>query len=93
MRPIDADTLLSDRMKTKFYYLPNGDVAIPLIDVEHAPTIDALALLEEQEPIVRCKDCQHSCDYTDIFPDRAYRCTKNGGYHDGSWFCADGKRQ
>ncbi len=53
---------------------------------------EALSLLREHEPIVRCKDCQHSCDYTDIFPDRAYRCTKNGGYHDGSWFCADGKK-
>ena len=39
MRLIDADVLLSDRMKTKFYHLPNGDVAIPLIDVEHAPTV------------------------------------------------------
>lgn len=42
--------------------------------------------------VVRCKDCKHSCDYTDIFPDRAYRCTKNGRYHNDSWFCADGER-
>ena len=39
MRLIDADVLLSDRMKSKYYHLPNGDVAIPLIDVEHAPTV------------------------------------------------------
>lgn len=39
MRPIDADRLLSDRMKSKYYHLPNGDVAIPLVDIEHAPTV------------------------------------------------------
>lgn len=36
-RLIDADRLLSDRMKSKYYHLPNGDVAIPLVDIEHAP--------------------------------------------------------
>ena len=38
-RLIDADRLLTDRMKSKYYHLPNGDIAIPLIDIEHAPTI------------------------------------------------------
>ena len=40
MRLIDADRLLSDAMKTKYYHLPNRDVAIPIIDIEHAPTVD-----------------------------------------------------
>lgn len=40
---------------------------------------------------VRCENCKHSCDYTDIYPDNAYKCTKNGGYHNDSWFCADGE--
>lgn len=53
---------------------------------------DALKLLKSQPDIVRCKDCKHSCDYTDIYPDHAYKCTKNGGYHNDSWFCADGER-
>lgn len=39
MRLIDADRLLSERMKSKYYHLPNGDIAIPLIDIEHAPTV------------------------------------------------------
>ena len=39
MRLIDADRLLSDRMKSMYYHLPNGDIAIPIIDIEHAPTI------------------------------------------------------
>ena len=43
--------------------------------------------------LVRCKDCKHSCDYTDIYPDHAYKCTKNGGYHNDSWFCADGDQK
>ena len=39
MRAIDADRLLTERMKSKYYHLPNGDTAIPIIDIEHAPTI------------------------------------------------------
>lgn len=39
MRAIDADRLLTDRMKSKYYHLPNGDTAIPIIDIEHAPTV------------------------------------------------------
>ena len=39
MRLIDADRLLTERMKSKYYYLPNGDIAIPIIDIEHASTI------------------------------------------------------
>ena len=56
---------------------------------------DALVLLIKEQPeIVRCKDCKHSCDYTDIYPDRiAYKCIKNGGYHNDDWFCADGERR
>lgn len=40
IRCIDADALLTDRMKSKYYHLPNGDIAIPIIDIEHAPTIE-----------------------------------------------------
>lgn len=39
-RYIDADALLTDRKKSKYYHLPNGDIAIPIIDIEHAPTIE-----------------------------------------------------
>lgn len=39
-RAIDADRLLTDRMKEHYYHLPNGDIAIPIIDIEHAPTIE-----------------------------------------------------
>lgn len=38
-RLIDADRLLTDRMKSKYYHLLNGDIAIPIIDIEHAPTV------------------------------------------------------
>lgn len=40
MRLIDADALLTDRRKRMYYHLPNGDTAIPVIDIEHAPTIE-----------------------------------------------------
>lgn len=51
MRLIDADRLLSKRMKSKYYHLPNGDIAIPIIDIEHAPIV--------KSEIIRCKDCKH----------------------------------
>lgn len=38
-RLVDGDRLLSERMKRAYYHLPNGDTAIPIIDIEHAPTI------------------------------------------------------
>lgn len=42
---------------------------------------NVLALLKEQEPVVRCKDCKRrlECDYW----------IENGD----DWFCADGKRR
>lgn len=52
MRLIDAYRLLSDRMKSKYYHLPNGDIAVPIIDIEHAPTFEV--------PVVLCKDCKFS---------------------------------
>lgn len=42
MRLIDADRLLSEPMKSKYYHLKNGDTAVPLIDIKNAPTVDAV---------------------------------------------------
>ena len=39
-RLIDADALLTDRRMRMYYHLPNGDIAVPVIDIEHAPTIE-----------------------------------------------------
>jgi hypothetical protein len=50
MRLIDADRLLSEPMKNKYYHLKNGDTAVPLIDIKNAPTVDAVE-------VVRCRDC------------------------------------
>lgn len=52
MRLINADRLLRKEILPFYYHLPNGDTAIPIIDIEHAPTIDAVE-------VVRCKDCKH----------------------------------
>ena len=52
--------------------------------------------------IVRCKECIRSHDVSDISPDLPYMCEKFGrllygnwvpSFHDGEWFCADGKRR
>ena len=52
MRLIDADRLLRDEVMHLYYHLPNGDTAIPIVDIEHAPTIDAVE-------VTRCKDCKY----------------------------------
>lgn len=44
MRLIDADELLTDRRKTKYYHLPNKDIAVPIIDIEHAHTVNAIPI-------------------------------------------------
>ena len=38
-RLIDADRLTRKELIPLFYHLPNGDIAVPLIDIEHAPTV------------------------------------------------------
>ena len=43
---------------------------------------DALALLKEQEAVVRCKDCKHNAQC-----EIAFGC--NGNLE---WYCADGER-
>ena len=50
MRLIDADRLLSDKMKSKYYHLPNGDVAIPIVDIEHAPTVGDWISVKDRLP-------------------------------------------
>ena len=42
MRLIDADRLTRPEMLRMCYHLPNGDTAMPIGDIEHAPTIDAV---------------------------------------------------
>lgn len=65
---------------------PDGWVFIPKFK-------DLTTIIVEQRELVCCKNCKHSCDYTDIYIDYAYKCTKNGGYHNDCWFCADGERK
>ena len=45
--------------------------------------VDALALLNEQPQIVRCKDCKHNKDN--------YYCPTIGIFTADNWFCADGE--
>ena len=40
MRLIDADRLLEERRMHTYYHLPNGDTAIPIIDIQNAPTVE-----------------------------------------------------
>lgn len=65
MRCIDADRLLTDKMKSKYYHLPNGDIAIPLIDIEHAPTIEperktGYWKFDWRHDKATCSECRHT---------------------------------
>jgi len=44
---------------------------------------DALALLKEQETVVRCKDCKHYM---------TMHCNCGGCFISDDWYCADGER-
>ena len=49
---------------------------------------DAIAMLKEQEQIVRCKDCKHGTSLSD-----GVWCNKYipARYPSPDWFCADGE--
>lgn len=88
-RLIDADRLLTERMKSKYYRLPNGDLAIPLIDIEHAPTIDAIE-------VVRCKECKHRPRYEGKGCFDTVCPFADGGFRrvpDDDFFCKKGERR
>lgn len=38
-RLIDVDRLIRDEVEHLLYHLPNGDTAIPRVDIDNAPTI------------------------------------------------------
>ena len=93
MRLIDADRLLTRKMKSKYYHLPNGDIAIPIIDIEYAPTVKPECRKGEWigeydgyydgEPIVdiwRCSECDKVFDEWDDKPDWKY-CPNCGSYN------------
>ena len=55
---------------------------------------DAIALLKEQEAVVRCKDCKHCYFASNRVPnERSYACEKHGIDIVPDWFCADGERK
>jgi hypothetical protein len=79
-----------------------GYMSIPFIQ-------QVLALLKEQEAVVRCKDCKHrpkepnyktyESGFDIEFPEGSKcpcRCSGDGFYSwypEDDWFCADGERQ
>lgn len=85
-RLIDADRLLSDRMREMYYHLPNGDIAIPIIDIENAPTIGedmAEALECFRRTFVPCgivceqERCKWRCEGRDVGLDNGYCAWNN----------------
>ena len=55
---------------------------------------DALALLKEQEAVVRCKDCNECYFASNRAPhEQSWACGKHGIDVTPNWFCADGERK
>ena len=72
-RLIDADRLLEEHRMNTYYHLPNGDTAVPIIDIQHAPTIeperktgewiiDENAVLPFGSGDCRCSVCGGGCE-------------------------------
>lgn len=92
MRAIDADRLLEERRIQTYYHLPNGDIAIPLIDIKHASTIESSA----QPEIIRCKNCKDYQEGVDINGKPFSRCNgsvRTYGHTMPDWYCADAERR
>ena len=83
---------------------PYIDNCKPLEDATgNTLTKDALELLKEQnvcencaiaiedrQPVVLCKDCEHSKSYSN---GKMFGCEFGNGLHEPDWFCADGERR
>lgn len=73
MRLIDADRLTRPEMLRMCYHLPNGDIAMPIGDIEHAPTVDAApvnhgqwipvlnGIDDDTNPAFDCSECDAMC--------------------------------
>lgn len=71
------------RINDEMYYSTQSFIDV----LKCRPTVDAVR-------VVRCKNCIHVCDYTDIYPkNKGYKCIKNGNFHDENWYCADGEQK
>ena len=46
--------------------------------------------IEDRQPVVLCKDCEHSKSYSN---GKMFGCEFGNGLHEPDWFCADGKRR
>lgn len=75
MRLIDADRLLEPRRIETYYHLKNGDIAIPLIDIKHAPTVN------------QWTPCSELLPKTNV---NVLACGKNGGVYVAKYIMVGG---
>lgn len=76
MRLIDADKLLTSRRKQMYYHLPNGDTAIPIIDIEHAPTVQGWVSVKDRLPKTSQQVLVFNDPYGDGYMDVVYYSAK-----------------
>ena len=68
-------------------YLTAGNPIWDVIEIDEVLDMAIEAL--EQEPVVRCKDCEY---WTKQSHSLQGRCALSGSYPTGAWYCANGER-
>lgn len=61
--------------------------------VELSLATKILALLKEQDAVVRCKDCEYACICSDDWVICTHIDSNGNDKHPVDWFCADGERR
>lgn len=79
----DRAYIVSRTLENKIAIAESNDQNTMLVTLDVLKEI--LALLKEQESVVRCKDCK--------FRDNGCLQLEKDHYPDDDWFCADGERK
>lgn len=83
MRPIDADRLLEEKRVHTYYHLKNGDIAIPIIDIKNAPTIEPKWIpCSERLPK---RDGDYLVTFHHKWPDREYKTVEVEEFRSGGF--------
>lgn len=77
--------------KLAFTILCDSEAGWNTIELPIEQAKDILALLKEQEAVVRCKDCKYDPRNNSSPEELPYWFPCKNGMRDQDWFCADGE--
>ena len=85
----DRAYIVSRTLENKIAIAENNDQNTLFVTLDVLKEI--LALLKEQEAVVRCKDCINWDNHTEECSNSDSTCFRNG-WCKPDWFCADGEK-